>query len=187
MMGTPAIQKHKMTVDEFAQHYLGKRAELINGEVVEYMPTSPLHAKVVSRTTVYLGQYALQHKAGDVLTGEPGYIIREGNQESVRAPDVAFVRKERVPQEGWSEGFCTVIPDLVVEVISPSDSYRQLRQKVEQWLSAGVQVVWVVDPERRVVEIWRPDGTLQTLHENDTLTGDPVLSGFQIRVGELFE
>ncbi len=185
-MATVATQPRKMTAEEFAQGYMGKRAELIDGEVHEYMPTNPRHAKVVSRTTIYLGRYAYENGLGDVLTGEPGYIIRSGESESVRAPDVAFIRKERIPEEGWGEGFCTVIPDLVVEVISPSDSYPQLRQKIDQWLSAGVQVVWVIDPERRVVEIWRPDGTVKELKENDTLTGAPVLPEFQVAVKELF-
>ncbi len=176
-----------MSVEEFAQKYMGKRAELINGEVYEYMPTSPRHAKVVSRATIYLGRYSMENEAGDVLTGEPGYIIRSGEGENVRAPDVAFIRKERVPEEGWGAGFCTVMPDLVVEVVSPHDSYPQLRQKVDQWLSAGVQVVWVIDPERQVVEIWRPDGTLKELQADEILTGDPVLPGFQVVVKELFE
>ncbi len=186
-MVTVATQPRKMTAEEFAQHYMGKRAELINGEVYEYMPAGHRHGEVSLSIGSRIFQFVKRNRLGKAYGAETGFILRTAEGESVRAPDVAFIRKERIPEAGWSEAFCPIAPDLVVEVISPSDSYPQLRQKIDQWLSAGVQVVWVIDPERRVVEIWRPDGTLKELKENDTLTGEPVLPDFQVVVKELFE
>jgi Uma2 family endonuclease len=82
--------------------------------------------------------------------------------------------------------FADLAPDLVVEIASPNDAYTELRDKVDEWLQAGVQVVWVVDPQRRTVEVFQPDQPIRVLREGDTLTGDPVLPDFQLPLSELF-
>jgi Uma2 family endonuclease len=80
------------------------------------------------------------------------------------------------------------VPDLVVEVMSPDDSYSKVREKVREWLAGGVQVVWLVDPERRVAEVWQSqEEPAQVLSEDDTLRGEPVLPGFELPVRMIFE
>jgi len=104
----------------------------------------------------------------------------------VLAPDVAFIRRERIPEGGLPSGFCPIVPDLVVEVVSPHDTARAVHEKAREWLAGGVQVVWVVDPQQRTVTVWDSHGQAQTLTERDTLYGAPVLPNLQIPVRELF-
>ncbi|MEN3001566.1 MAG: Uma2 family endonuclease [Armatimonadota bacterium] len=179
--------KQKMSVEEFERLYLGKRAELWRGEVREYMPASARHGQIAMRLGARIDRHAEQQKLGVAFAAETGFVVPRGEEHDVLAPDVAFIRKERLPEGEFPPGFCHIIPDLVVEVVSPNDPYSELRQKVADWLAGGVPLVWVVDPERRVIEVWRAEGLVQTLREGDVLTGDPVLPGFQLKVSELFE
>ncbi len=179
--------RQRMSVAEFERHYLGKRAELWRGEVREYMPASPKHGKVALNIGAEIHAFARQHQLGVAFAAETGFILRTPAGESVLAPDVAFIRKERLPEGEFPAGFCPIVPDLVVEVVSPSDSYADVREKVSEWLAGGVPLVWVVDPQRRVVEVWRAGEPVQTLSEGDTLSGDPILPNFQIKVSALLE
>ena len=104
---------------------------------------------------------------------------------TVRRPDVMYLRKERVPAN-WALESYRAVPDLVVEVISPNDLAPELEAKVAGYLDAGVRIVWVVDPEQRIVRIHRADGSIGWLRENDALSGDDVLPGFTCPVRELF-
>lgn len=185
-MATAAQQR--MSVEEFEREYTGKRAELWRGEVREYMPASSRHGIVAMNVGIDLGSYVRQNKLGRTFAAETGFVIRTSAGESVLAPDAAFIRAERLSEEGFAKGFSRVVPDLVVEVVSPDDSYNEVRAKVGEWLAGGVQVVWVVDPERRVVEVWQPPQNLtQTLTERDILRGEPVLPGFELPVCVIFE
>ncbi len=176
----------RMTVEEFEQECLGKPVELICGEVRERMPAGERHGRVAGRTGVRAGYHALIQRLGESYIAEVGFVLKTSRGESVRAPDFAFIRKERLPEVS-SEQFSRVVPDLVLEVRSPRDTDASLREKVAEWLEAGVQMVWVADPEQRTIEVHRPDGTVQTLKEDDLLIGDPVLPGFQMLVQEAFE
>ncbi|MCS6919139.1 MAG: Uma2 family endonuclease, partial [Fimbriimonadales bacterium] len=172
--------RQKMSVQEFEREYLGKRAELWRGEVREYMPAGAKHGIVAARLTMRLGAQLTAAPEGEVFAAETGFIIHTPAGESVLAPDVAYIRKERLPQGELPEGYCPISPDLVVEVVSPNDRYTEVREKVGEWLAGGVQMVWVVDPQRRVVEIWRPPHELvRTLTEADTLSGDPIMPEFE--------
>jgi len=179
--------KQKMSVEEFEQRYLGKRAELWRGEVREYMPAGARHGRITMRLGAKIDQYAEQRGLGIAFAAETGFVVPRGEESDVLAPDIAFIRRERLPEGELPHGFCRIVPDLVVEVISPNDSYGEVRQKVNDWLAGGVQVVWLIDPQRKEVEVWRPEGFVQTLKEADVLTGDPVLPGFQLKIKELFE
>ncbi len=178
-------QKRKLSVEEFWQQYAGKPYELVRGEVREKMPAGLRHGRVAMRIGRHIDVFAEQTHQGITLAAETGFRIKSPEGDSVRAPDVAFIRRERLPQP-LPEAFCEVAPDLVVEVISPNDAYSALREKVDEWLSAGVSVVWVVDPQRRVVEVFQVDKPLQVLREGDVLTAEQVLPGFQLPVQEIF-
>ncbi len=183
-----AAAKQRMSVEEFERAYTGKRAELWRGEVRDYMPAGNRHGEIALSVGAEIRAFVRQYRLGKTYAAETGFVIRTSEGESVLAPDAAFIRAERVPEGGFGKGFARIAPDLVVEVVSPDDSYNAVREKVSEWLAGGVQVVWVVDPERRVVEVWQPPQNLtQVLTENDVLRGEPVLPGFELPVRVIFE
>ena len=104
----------------------------------------------------------------------------------MRAPHVAFLSRERILTHQPQENFLQIAPDLVVEVMSPSDTAHQVQAKVEDWLSAGVRLVWVVYPNTRSVVVYNSQREAKVLTAQETLQGDPVLPGFSCKVSELF-
>jgi len=180
------VVQSRMSVEEFERLYLGRRAELWRGEVREYMPAGARHGAIALNIGAEIRSFARRHQLGVTFAAETGFVVRRGEESDVLAPDVAFIRRERLPEGELPQGFCRVVPDLVVEVVSPNDSYGEVRQKVADWLEGGVQVVWLIDPQQRVVEVWRSGGLEQTLREGDVLRGDPVLPGFELPLSEIF-
>ena len=182
------VVHQRMSVEQFEREYMGKRAELWRGEVREYMPAGPKQGEVALNIGAEVRDFVRHNKIGKAYAAETGFVIHTSEGDSVLAPDVAFIRQERLPEGGFPKGFSRVVPDLVVEVMSPDDTYSQVREKVREWLAGGVQVVWVVDPERRVVEVWQSqEEPAQVLSEDDTLRGEPVLPGFELPVRVIFE
>ncbi len=184
-MAAPQL-KHRMSVEEFWELCRdGKPRELVRGEVQEKMPAGFRHGRIAMRIGRLIDAFAEQTGSGLTVAAETGFVIRLPEAPSVRAPDVAFIRRERLPQP-LPETFAEIAPDLVVEVISPNDSYSALREKVDEWLFAGVKVIWVIDPQRRVVEVYQPDKPVMVLREDDTLSAESVLPGFALPVREIF-
>ncbi len=167
-------------------HSTGKRYELVKGELRELTPTGWEHGRICARLARLLDVYASTRGTGVVLGAETGCILQTEPEPTVRAADVAFVRKDRLPEGVVPEQFGAIVPDLVVEVISPSDRYAALAEKIGDWLRAGVQMVWVVDPVDRRVIVHRAHQPLQVLGEEDTLSGEEILPGFSCRVSEIF-
>jgi len=110
----------------------------------------------------------------------------EHSPNTVRRPDVSFIRLGRLPREELPKGHCTLAPDLPVKVVSPNELVYELDQKIGEYLEAGVRLVWVVHPDARTVEIHRPDSPGTILRENDELSGEDVLPGFRCAVRDLF-
>ncbi|MCS6918384.1 MAG: Uma2 family endonuclease [Fimbriimonadales bacterium] len=181
-----ATVRPQVSAAEFERLYTGKRAELRRGQVREYMPAGGRHGLVAVRIGAELAQAAQRARAGVAFAAETGFVLQHGETESVMAPDAAFVRYERLPEEGVPSGFCRFAPDLAVEVVSPNDSYTDVREKVGDWLAGGVQAVWVVDPQRRTVEVWRADGSVQSLTEDAALEAPDLLPDFRLLVRDLF-
>ena len=119
-----------------------------------------------------------------VVTAEAGFRIAH-DPDTVRAPDVAFVRAERIPP-GGVKGFFQGPPDIAVEVVSPNDRASEVMAKAQDWLQAGCPLVWVVDPETRTISVYRSRSEISVLNETDTLTGGDVLPGFSVAVAEIF-
>ena len=164
----------------------GKQFELVDGSLVE--------RNVSTESSYVAGEvfFALKAHArglGYVFPADASFQCFAADSRRVRRPDVAFVTVERLPPDRFrTEGHCTSVPDLVVEVISPNDYAKAVNQKIAEWLGAGVRLVWVIDPDARTVFGYhadRPD-TADIRREADTLTGDPVLPGFAVPVAELF-
>src|SRR5262245_21215054 len=148
----------------------GKRYELIDGELREMAPTVNWHGEVETNLTTLLHTHSRSHVLGRVSCGEVLYIVRR-NPDRVRAADIAFIRQERVAPLEARQHILEVIPDLVVEILSQSDTVAEISDKIDDWLQAGVQMLWVVDPYRRTVTVYRPGLDPVLMGERATLEG----------------
>jgi Uma2 family endonuclease len=163
----------------------GFRCELVRGEVRRMPPAGSEHGAVVMNLGSPLHWFVRSHDLGVVFGAETGFKIAS-DPDTVRAPDLAFVRRERIPEGGVPRGFWPGAPDLAVEVISPGDTYTEVEEKVHDWLNAGTRMVLVLNPRTRTVTIDTSSTTVVRLTESDTLTGGEVLPGFTCQVSELF-
>jgi Uma2 family endonuclease len=130
-----------------------------------------------------LVSFARAHDLGGVLAGDAGFKIA-AEPDTVRGPDVAFVRREREPDPG-ARAFPALAPDLVVEVMSPNDRPGEVLGKVGDWLSGGARLVWVIDPERRLARIYRADGSETMVEADGRLDGEDVLPGFSCQLASI--
>ena len=163
----------------------GYRYELLDGELVKMAPPGGEHGLVLFDVTLPLGNYVTAHDLGAVLVGGPGIVLRR-NPDRVRAPDLCFIARDRIPAGGLPRGYLEVIPDLVVEVISPGDRAAEVQEKVEEWLTAGVRLVWALYPRTRSVAAYQSLTVVRVYTESDVLDGAPVLPGFSWPVASLF-
>jgi Uma2 family endonuclease len=137
-----------VTADELLHmSFPDKRVELVRGILVVREPPGYRHGELAARITKILIDYADAEGAGRVLVGDPGFKLA-ANPDTVRGPDVAFVRRERLPTPS-PLGFADFPPDLAVEILSPGDRPGEVLAKVGDWLNAGTRLVWVIDPARR--------------------------------------
>jgi Uma2 family endonuclease len=164
----------------------GKRHELVKGELLTMPPAGFEHGSLESRLTTRLYVFVDGKRLGVVVCGDTGFVL-ERDPDTLRAPDIAFVRQERVVAKGITKKYWEGPPDLAIEIISPTDTYYEVDEKVEQWLEAGTELVWIVNPRRKTVTIHRKDQNPVVLKEADTLTGEPVLPGFSLPVREIFQ
>lgn len=161
------------------------RCELIRGEIIHMAPSGAEHGDIAGELFGLIWSFVRQHKPGKVYAAETGFKISH-DPDTVRAPDVAFVRKDRVPAK-YRRGFFDGAPDLAVEVVSPGDTHSELAAKVDKWLAAGTVSVWVVDPATRSIEIYHNSGEVLRFRVGETLTDDAILPGFKLPLNELFE
>jgi len=134
---------------------------------------------------ILLGQHIRAHGLGTVMT--PAGFKLAANPDTVREPDVAFVRQSRIPDAGLPDGFWPGPPDLAVEINSPGDRRSEIQDKVDDYLALGVRMVWVVDPKRETVTVHVPGTPPATLSGEDALEGRDVVPGFSCTAGRIFE
>ena len=157
--------------------------ELDEGELVRMPFADVEHGRCGAEILYLLGPFVKKHGLGRVYIADTGFRLKE---DTVRAPDVAFVRQERVDAIR-SKGFAKGAPDLAVEIFSPSDHVRQLMRKVKQYFAAGCHTVWIVYPDRQEVQILEASGTDRLLHIGDTIEAPELLPGFSVPVAQFFE
>lgn len=176
-----------LTADDLLRLYgEGVRGELIRGELSETMPTGQEHGEVVMNLGMLLGNFIKPQGFGRLMGSDTGVLL-ERDPDTVREPDVAFISAERLPKGVRVRGYSEVVPDLVAEVVSPGDGRGEVYDKARMWISHGVRLVWVADPETRTVEVHEPNAPLFTLAESDTLRGGDVLPGFSCPVRDVFD
>ena len=163
----------------------GYRYELVRGELRRMAPAGARHSNIGVKVSTSLNVHVNVNDLGTVFGADGGFLL-ERNPDTVRAPDVGFVRRERMEDRGLMDGYWPGAPDLAVEVISPNDLYTEVAEKVEEWLNAGTRMVVVADPRRRVATAHRPGREAVTLVEGDVLEGDDVVPGWRMAVVDIF-
>lgn len=174
-----------MSADELLHLNLpGKRTELVRGVLVVREPAGARHGRIAADVAWRLRTHVEGTGGGDVYAAETGFTLTR-DPDTVRAPDVAFVRKERLPAPEPA-GFPDFAPDLAVEILSPGDRPGELLSKVADWLTAGTRLVWVIDPERRIARVFRADGSEASIPQGQALDGEDVIPGFVLELDPLF-
>ena len=180
------VKNRLMTADElFRWPDDGYRYELVKGELRTMTPAGFDHGAIVMNLAGPLSAHVRLNGLGVVCGAETGFRLAS-DPDTVRAPDIAFVRRDRIPASGRPVGFWPGAPDVAVEVLSPSDTVFAVDEKVAAWLAAGAAAVWVVNPQRRTVTIHRAAGAPRTLSERDTLDGEDIVPGFRLSVTHVF-
>lgn len=180
----PAMSPDLMTAEQLLDVDIrGKQVELVRGRLVVKEPPGYLHATVVARLAAELVHYVRAQNLGQVVAGDPGFTLAR-NPDTVRAPDLAFVQRARVP-DPLPVAFAEFAPDLAVEVLSPHDRPGETLSRVGDWLNAGTHLVWIVDPARRQARVYRQDGTQAVLSDTEELVGEDVIPGFACSIASV--
>ncbi len=175
-----------LTVEEFQRLPDEEgRMELVRGRVVREPPPGAEHGHVGLTLLLPLARYVGEHELGLVASLGTGFVVEE-DPPTVRAPDVAFISKERIPEGGIPTGYWRLAPDLAVEVVSPSDTADAVEEKALDYLRCGVREVCVLQPRGRLVTVYRSPTDVETLTEGDVLMNEGLLPGFRIEVTGLF-
>jgi Uma2 family endonuclease len=164
---------------------MGKRYELVAGELRVMSPSGWRHGEVVDNVAFWLGSYIRQNSLGRGFGAETGFLLTR-DPDTVRAPDFAFVAKEHIPKSKPKDAYWPGAPDLAVEVLSPGDTTGEIDEKIKEWLVAGCAAVWIVDPKLQTVTIYQSPTNVTVKAAGETLQGDPVVPGFSCQVDELF-
>lgn len=163
----------------------GLRRELVCGEVRTMAPAGSVHGRVAVNVTWSLTGHVRSRNLGAVFAAETGFKIAT-DPDTVRAPDVAFVRRERVEVAGEVEGYWAGAPDLAVEVVSPNDRFAEVEEKVTAWLATGTRMVFVVNPRGRTVTVRTSEKEARILSEGEVVDGGEVVPGWTLPVSDVF-
>ena len=187
-MTTVPISEKLLTADEF-QRLCEQRVikgELVKGVVQETVSAGGEHGEVAATIALVFGNHVRPNRLGRVATSDSGVRL-ERDPDTVREPDVAYFSAETLPLDVRVRGFYEVVPDLVVEIVSPNDSPEYVAQRVAMWQSFGVPLVWTVYPVARTVAAHPLGGTTVIYTEDDTLDGGAVLPDFQCAVRDILD
>lgn len=163
----------------------GYRYELVKGELRKMPPAGEEHGGVAMRIGWRLAKHVEENGLGKVYAAETGFLLAT-NPDTVRAPDAAFVRQERLEESGSVAGFRVGAPDLAVEVVSPGDTHSEVEEKAMEWLRAGSRLVLTLNPRNRTVTAYRSFHEIVLLTEEETLDLGEVVPGWAYPVRDLF-
>jgi Uma2 family endonuclease len=160
------------------------RCELVEGRIVKLSPTKMPHGRYEFEIARFLGNFVEKHNLGVVMVGEVG-VYTHRDPDTVRGADVLFISHERLAQV-TPGGFLDVAPELIVEVMSPSDRWSEVRKKIKEYFEVGVTAVLIVEPEEQTIALYRSPTTIQELTLTDTLTLADILPGFGLPLDQLW-
>ena len=160
-----------------------RQYELVNGIPKEKGPESMEHSYIAANLTGEIRAFVKLHKLGIALESSATYRMSGGNN---RKPDVSFVAKDRLPEKRLTTKPFDGAPDLAVEVISPTDIWWEILEKLNQYFSSGCRLVWLISPPDQTVLVYRADRRSHFLQVGDSLDGEEVIPGFTMPVAELF-
>ncbi len=186
-MSTATAQAQLLTAEEFfdlPEPKDGSKQELVRGKIVSTPAPGLQHGETRANVGSAIKQFLNANKIGRVAISSG--LVTDHEPDTVRGPDVSYYSKERLPLDKRVVGYHTEVPDLCVEIVSPSNTKKELRAKVKEYFFAGVRLVWVVDPEDRSVTILKAPDEGRTLYDDAALDGGDVLPGFACKVSDLF-
>lgn len=185
-MRNAGASSEPLTAEQFAAlpDESADRLELVRGRVVREPPPTPGNGSVTMRLGARLHHFVERTGLGTVMT-EAGFVLAT-DPDTVRAPDLSFVAKERIPAPGAGGTYWRLAPDLAVEILSPFNTASEVQEKVLEYLEAGLRMVWVVDPRRRTVTVYRSPREIRIVVAGEDLTGEDVLPGFAVAVDDVF-
>ena len=164
----------------------GFRLELVRGELRKMPYRGFLEGQVSASIAVSLGIHVKANRLGTTYAGGTGFLL-ESDPDHVRAPCAAYVRRERAESVADRDDYFPGAPDFAIEVISPSDLYTDVEEKVADWLEAGTLAVIVVNPHNRTVKVHRSHTEVAALGESDTLDVGDVVPGWRVPIKDIFE
>lgn len=195
MTDAPAL-KVGMPLDEYLEQLTTNPFDMIDGERIPWMPNVALPTWIIRLIYDFMRAYGIQHQNGEAFF-ETTYILPENyNSKWVTnslTPDVMFIKESRLTEyrqntPDWKAMPYAIIPDVVVEVISPTDKYADVATKIERYQTDGVPLIWIVNPKSETISIYTPDRSKVTvLSKEDTLTGGDVLPDFSLAVADIFD
>lgn len=175
-----------ITADELLEMELEPgRYDLIDGELYRMPPAGQEHGDVQANLFLPIGTFVQANSLGRTYSGETGFRLSE-DPDVVVAPDVAFVRADRLDLFGRLKGYLPLVPDLAIEVVSPSDYPKLVLQKIEKYMGVGIPLLVIVYPDRRIVQVLGAGRESVELGESDVFDGGDVLPGFRLPVAEIF-
>jgi Uma2 family endonuclease len=176
-----------LTAEQYAQlPDNGRPSELIRGRIVEMNPPTPRHGQICIKLGYFLSSFLETHELGHVVSNDSG-VLTERNPDTVRGADIAFYSYAKVPKGPLPRGYLPVPPELVFEVRSPDDRWKQIQRKVAEYLEAGVNTVCVLDDDPPTIYLYTAEAPVRILEADDELTLPDVLPGFRIAVRRFFE
>jgi Uma2 family endonuclease len=175
----PLESRTDVTVDELERLSLPHSAELYDGRIVYKMPNFA-HGVIQAKIAQRFNNYLEKNRIG-LISGDANYRLWPDRNRESRAPDISFIRQERLPKN--LDRFLPGSPDLAIEILSPTDSFEHVMEKVDEYLQQGVQIVWLVIPSTRRVLVCSPQGQYT---EREVLSAPELLPGFELPVAEIF-
>jgi Uma2 family endonuclease len=180
-------QNQRLTAEDLFRRYVrDEKTELVNGELLRMRPAGAEHGVIAMRIGAWLLMFVEQHQLGLVCAAETGFLVGR-DPDTVRAPDAAFISRERLGKGRPPKKFWPLAPDLAVEVVSPSESAEQVQERLRDWFAVGVRAVWMLYPGTASVHAYSSPSAVRIFQRGEILTGgEDLLPGVSCAVSDLF-